>query len=155
MKLSIPGFGDYDIEKLILDLNGTITLDGKIIDGVFERIKELSKSFSIFVATADTNRNAKDIVKGLNVRLFKIEKGKEKEQKFELLLKIGKDKTVAVGNGANDSLILREAAVGICVVGKEGAAKEAILSSDIVVFDIKDALDILLFPKRAIATLRR
>jgi soluble P-type ATPase len=62
---------------------------------------------------------------------------------------------VAIGNGANDALMLEHAALGILVMGGEGAAVEALLRARVVVTDICEALDLLLFPKRLIATLRR
>jgi len=68
---------------------------------------------------------------------------------------LGKEKCVAIGNGANDVLMLKQSAIGICVIGKEGASSEAVQHSDIVVYDINDALDLLLNPKRIIATLRK
>jgi soluble P-type ATPase len=51
--------------------------------------------------------------------------------------------------------MLKAAAIGIAVLGHEGAASEAIAAADVVVFDIVDAIDMLLNPKRLIATLRR
>jgi soluble P-type ATPase len=51
--------------------------------------------------------------------------------------------------------MLKESAVGICIVGKEGAAVEAVMSADLVTFDINDALDLLLKPERLVATLRK
>jgi soluble P-type ATPase len=67
---------------------------------------------------------------------------------------LGTSKTIAIGNGSNDESMVREAAVGIAVVGQEGAAARTVLAADIVVNDIRDALDLLLSPARLIATLR-
>jgi len=44
--------------------------------------------------------------------------------------------------------------VAICVIGEEGASVEALLASDVVVKDVKDAINLLLNEKRLIATLR-
>jgi len=49
--------------------------------------------------------------------------------------------------------MIAEAALGICVVGKEGAAGEALGNADLVVTNILDALDFLLKPLRQKATL--
>jgi soluble P-type ATPase len=51
-------------------------------------------------------------------------------------------------------MMLAAAALGIAVVQKEGAATETLSAADVVVSDIRSALDMLLFPKRLIATLR-
>jgi soluble P-type ATPase len=61
---------------------------------------------------------------------------------------------VAIGNGRNDWLMLREAALGIAVIQREGAASKAIRSADIVMTDIHAAFELLLKSQRLIATLR-
>ncbi len=61
----------------------------------------------------------------------------------------------AVGNGANDVEMLREAELGIAVLGYEGLAKGAADAADILVTSVHDALDLLLRPTRLLATLRR
>jgi soluble P-type ATPase len=45
--------------------------------------------------------------------------------------------------------------VGIAVVEGEGAAVATLLAADVVTRDIHDALDLLLSPRRLVATLRR
>jgi phosphoserine phosphatase len=68
--------------------------------------------------------------------------------------KMGAENVVAIGNGVNDSLMLKKAALGIVVIGGEGAAQKTIKEADIVVKDIHDALGLLLNRLRLIATLR-
>ena len=62
---------------------------------------------------------------------------------------------IAVGQGANDARMLKEAALGICVMSQEGAAVETLLSADIVVPNIFVAFDLLDKPLRIAATLRK
>ncbi len=153
--IAVPGRGRFSIEHLILDLNGTIALDGGIIRGVRERVIALSKNVNIIVATADTNKNAEGLLRDLPVALCTIEESREGEQKGRLVREKGREVTVCVGNGSNDVLMLQESVIGICVVGREGASKEAVLASDLVVPSITDALDLLLKPHRVKASLRR
>jgi soluble P-type ATPase len=47
------------------------------------------------------------------------------------------------------------AALRIAVLGPEGMATALLSQSDILVRDINDALDLLLYPQRLAATLRR
>jgi hypothetical protein len=56
---------------------------------------------------------------------------------------------------ANDSAMLQRCALGILVIGPEGSAVEALLKAKVIVPDICSALDLLLYPKRLMATLRR
>jgi soluble P-type ATPase len=51
--------------------------------------------------------------------------------------------------------MLRSAALGITVLGGEGAARETLGACSVVCRDILSALDLLLHPKRLVATLRR
>jgi P-type E1-E2 ATPase len=155
VEVSVPGRGHYHIEHLILDLNGTIALDGKLIRGVKERISALSKKLQVIVVTADTNKNAELLLRDLPVALCRIEEAGEGEQKARLVREKGEDRSVCVGNGSNDVSMLKESAIGICIVGREGASAEAVTASDLVVSHINDALDLFLKPRRLRATLRR
>jgi P-type E1-E2 ATPase len=155
LEISIPGRGHYHIEYLILDLNGTIALDGKLIRGVKERISALSTKVQVIVVTADTNKNAELLLKDLPVALRRIEEAGEREQKARLAKEKGEGRSVCVGNGSNDVSMLKESAIGICIVGREGASTEAMTASDLVVPHINDALDLFLKPRRLRATLRR
>jgi soluble P-type ATPase len=80
--------------------------------------------------------------------------GDHVEAKAAFVRALGESRTIAIGNGSNDESMVRDAVVGIAVVGQEGAAARTVLAADIVVSDIRDALDLLLSPARLIATLR-
>ena len=67
---------------------------------------------------------------------------------------LGAAHTVALGNGANDVLMLRKACLGICVMQGEGTSLQALLASDVVVRSVEEAFDLLLNPDRLVATLR-
>jgi P-type E1-E2 ATPase len=79
----------------------------------------------------------------------------EDEQKAALVRDLGAASVVAVGNGANDALMLKEAALGIAVIEGEGASVAAVVNADVVCRSIRHALDLLLHPRRLSATLRR
>jgi soluble P-type ATPase len=87
--------------------------------------------------------------------VVRLDAGEEAPQKEQFIKKIGPDKTIAVGNGYNDHLMVKEAALGIAVIGREGAARETIANADVVVNEISDALDFILKPLRHRATLRK
>ena len=155
IEITIPGRGNYTIKNLVLDLNGTIAIDGNIIGGVKEKVAMLSQKLDIFLVTADTNKNAERLVRDLPVTLYTIKETEENDQKLRVVLKQGKNNTVSIGNGCNDVSMLKESAIGICIVEGEGASAEAMMASDMVVATINDALDLLLKPHRLRATLRR
>lgn len=155
LKIEVPGWKTLEIENLVLDLNGTIAVDGKVSDKVAKKIYLLKSELNIVVLTADTLGRLEEIKKRLRVEVVKIEQGKEKIQKREYVQKLGGSTTVAIGNGANDELMLAEAAVGIAVLEEEGLACEVITAADVLVRDAAAALDLLMNPIRLVATLRR
>ena len=155
IEINIPGRGIYRFEHLALDLNGTIALDGVLIEGVQERIQNLSRLMDISIITADAVGNAQQLAEALGVKVHKIDAGNESTQKLEFVQCLGSDSTVAIGAGSNDADMLKEAGLGICVLGPEGTAAEAMKNCDVVASDINVALDLLLKPKRLQATLRR
>ena len=152
--LDIPGRGILELEDLVLDLNGTIALDGEVLAGVPERLAALSESLTVHLVTADTQGQAAVIAEQLGVRLVRVAPGDEAEQKRSLVERLGAERVVAVGNGANDAGMLQAAALGIAVLGPEGLAGEAWQAADVVA-GIHQALDLLLHPRRLVATLRR
>ncbi len=139
----------------MLDLNGTIAVDGDIIEGVEGRLHQISRLVNISIVTADTHGSAQRLEEGLDINISRIEPGREDAQKLALVEQLGKENTICIGNGSNDVSMLRESALGICVVGREGLSFEATMSSDLMVLDINDALDLLLKPDRLVATLRK
>ena len=155
IEVKIPGRSVYKFEYLVLDLNGTVSLDGEIMTGVPERIESLRNLINIVILTADTRGKAEELGKKLQVEIRKVHSGDEQVQKFNLVQELGSENTVAIGNGTNDVLMLKESALGICVLGLEGASSEAMNNSDLMIPDINSSLDLLLKPERLIATLRK
>ena len=155
IEIDVPGRGTYRFDHLVLDFNGTLALDGQLLDGVEERLREISKHLQIIIATADTFGTAGSLEARLGAKVLVMEPGSEVAQKRALVEHLDKERTVSIGNGANDVTMLRTAALGICVLGREGASPEALASSDLVFVSINDALDALLNPRRLVAGLRR
>jgi len=154
MRIDIPGWGNIDIGNIVIDLNGTIAIDGKVPLEVKEKINVLSDQAKIYILTADTQGTANEEILGMNAELIKIPGEDSKQGKLDFLKTLDLEMTVAIGNGSNDQLALKEAALGIAVLGDEGISVSTVKSADIVVKNIQNALDLLLEPKRLIATLR-
>jgi P-type E1-E2 ATPase len=153
--VDVPGWSRLELVNLLLDVNGTLALDGSLLPGVAERTGELARQLDVCLITADTHGKGAQIAKTLGVRFLRIEAGAEAGQKEAYLQRLGAEQTVAIGNGANDAYMLKAAALGIAVFGGEGLATGVLQSADIVTGNILDALDLLLKPNRLIATLRR
>jgi soluble P-type ATPase len=148
-----PGWGSYPIRHLVLDLNGTLTLDGAFIPGVKERIHDLSEKLDIHILTADTFGRAAKLCGDLPVTLHIIPEREQIQAKQKYLRGLPL-KTVAIGNGRNDMGMLVDAALGIAVMGPEGTSSEAMRAADVVTMSVHEALDLLIHPERLKATLR-
>ena len=155
INIVIPGRKQYKFQHLLLDLNGTIAVDGKIIEGVKDRLYQLSQLINICIITADTHGTAAKLEREIPIKIHKINCGEEKEQKRKMINQLGNKNTISIGNGSNDVYMLRDSGLGICVLGREGAATEAVINCDLLVQDINDALDLLIEPSRLVATLRQ
>ena len=155
IEIEIPGWGRLRLARLVLDVNGTIAVDGALVDGVAERIEALRERVAVHWVTADTHGRQAALDDQLGFRAVRIEPGQEREQKAELVRRLGAENVCYIGNGANDAAALSEAGLGIAVLGAEGLALEALMAADLLAPSICDALDLLLHPARLIAKLRR
>ncbi|MFW6324236.1 MAG: HAD family hydrolase [Desulfovibrionales bacterium] len=154
MRVEIPGCGLLEIAHLVLDYNGTIALDGELLDGVGKRLEILSRKLDIHVLTADTFGSVAAKTAGLPFSLAVLPPGNQDQAKLDCVNRLGPAGTACIGNGRNDALMLRESALGIAVIGQEGAAGAALTAADVIVTHVQDGLDLLLNPLRLAATLR-
>ncbi len=154
INIEIPGRANLRLSHLVLDYNGTLALDGNLLDGIAEKMEELSGHFQLHVITADTHGTVEEKLAGLPCLYQIIGPDEQDMQKDVYVRSLGADKVVAIGNGRNDGLMLKAAALGIALVQGEGASIVAILHADIICTDILSAFDLLLNPDRLRATLR-
>ncbi len=75
LELEIHGFkvnrfpdGKIVLKHLVMDVNGTLALDGELVPGVLERVRTLESFFEIQLLTADTNRRQPEIDAQLRLR---------------------------------------------------------------------------------------
>lgn len=154
IQLDIPGRGTLRIAHLVMDVNGTIAKDGRLLDKVAKPLAALRDRVTIHLLTADTYGRQDNIDLMLGLRAVRIQPGEEGRQKAEYVQRLGAETVMAVGQGANDAEMLRAAGIGVAVLGDEGLAVTALQSADVVMGSIYDALSLLEYPTRLIATLR-
>ena len=155
IELNIPGRGWVQLEHLVCDVNGTLALDGQLLDGMVRALTTLRDRLNLHLLTANTHNRQDIIDQQLNLRAERIKPDQERRQKAEYIEKLGAERVVAIGQGANDAEMLQAAALGICVLSPEGTAVETLLAADLVVANIFDALNLLEKPLRIVASLRR
>ena len=155
IKINIPGRGDYELEHLVMDVNGTLAIDGQLMDGVANKITSLKDELTIHLLTADTHGKQVVIDQQLGLTATRIAPGGEALQKADYVRKLGSKKVAAIGQGANDAQMLEAAQLGICVMSVEGVAKETLLAADLVAPSILSALELFEKPLRIVASLRK
>lgn len=153
IELDIPGFGQLRLEHAVFDVNGTLAVDGQPMPEIRSRLQELKLHLHIHLLSALSHGNQVTLEDAFSFPIFHIEPGGEAQKKADYLRRLGAEACVAIGNGRNDVLMLEAAALGIAVIEREGGAVQALQAADVVV-DTRTALDLLLNPRRLLATLR-
>lgn len=158
IEIAIPGFGAFKLRSAAMDFNGVLGLDGELMPGVAERLRELASLLHLYVLTADTYGTVHAAMDGLPVDLRIVKTGpnlpREDEAKRTATVGMQRD-VVYIGNGYNDRLAMEVSQLSILVIGPDGASVEAMEHADLVVTDVTHALDMLRHPNRLRASLRR
>lgn len=147
----IPGASRIELHDLLVDVNGTLTDRGTLIDGVRSRLRALSAACSIHLVSADTFGTLDALAGELGVGATRVSSG---EEKLDFVNRCGAATCGVVGNGRNDALALTAAALGVVVLGPEGASPRSLAAADLLCRSITDALDLLADPRALAATLR-
>jgi len=155
ISISITGSNELNLRYLVLDFNGTLAVDGKLLEGVVNKLNALAYNLEIHIISADTFGNVKEQLEKVKCKIKIIDETDQQLQKLGYIAQLGNDSVVAIGNGKNDALMLKHAALGICMIQKEGASQESMMAADVICNNILDALDMLTNPLRLKATLRK
>ncbi len=153
--IKISGFKDIEIENIVFDYNGTLAKDGQISNEIKNLLKVICSKYNVYVITADTFGTVKEELKELDLEVKVLSSCDHTNEKMEFILSLGKEVTVAIGNGNNDKSMLKSAVISIAIIGDEGCSKEALFASSIICKDIKNVIELFLYPKRLVATLRK
>lgn len=153
MKYVIPGQEDLNIETIILDLNGTLSVGGSLVEGVHERLDQLKGlGFKLVFFTGNTRNDADSLANELGIE-WKL--AKNAEEKKALALQMEPETCASIGNGLIDLELMKVVKLGIATLQAEGVHVQTLINSDIVVPSINDALDLFVDQQRLIATLRK
>ena len=153
IQIEVPDFGLLRISNIVCDYNGTLAVDGKLLPEVSERINDISGA-EVHVITADTFGFAQEQLADTNCRLTICPKENQAIWKRDYVRSLNAATSACIGNGRNDRLMLKEAALGIALLQAEGASVETVLNAHIVCASVIDAFEYFTKPKRLIATLR-
>jgi soluble P-type ATPase len=151
IRIDIPQWGAIELHHAVFDVNGTLAVDGMPIPGVVDRLQALGEHLSLHALTAGTHGNIVELERVLGFPLHIISNG---EEKMHFVEQLGPASVIAFGNGRNDVGMLRLAAIGVAILAGEGVAIDAVQAADLLAPGPVEAIDLLLKPKRLIATLR-
>jgi soluble P-type ATPase len=152
IETNVPGHGLLNIDTIILDLNGTLAVGGKVVPGVSEKLEKLKrKGLRLVLFSGDTRGNAKKIADDLGIDYIQAGTVEEKGEKAK---KLGPETCAAIGNGLIDLMKIGAVNLGLVTLQAEGVHLKTLLAADIVVPSINDVLDLFVDEKRLIATLR-
>lgn len=153
--ITIPHFKTLRLRHVVCDYNGTLAKDGILIPEAGEMLKSLCETCNVHVVTSDTFGIVKEQLEGFDVTIRVLESDNHTLEKAAYLDELVAKHCVAIGNGNNDSMMLKDAALGIAIMGDEGCAMSAVMNAEILCRSITDALGLLMNEKRMIATLRK
>ncbi len=155
MNIEIDGFGKIEAEYLVSDLNGTLAMFGKVSPKTKNLIKQLKSKLKIFILSADTFNNGKEIADDLGVEFHKLSGTKSQAlEKYEFLLNLGPEKSIVMGNGRNDYMMIQKAKLAFGIMGEEGINPKTLKEADLIVNSPENALKMLLNPIALKAGLR-
>lgn len=154
LEIIIPGREKMMIENIVFDFNGTLAVDGKVSETIKEMIIDINKFLNVFILTADIYGTVNKQCESLGVSIKTFPQENTGIEKKKIVQKLGKLKTITIGNGFNDILMMEDSILSIGVIGKEGACSKLLTSSDIIVSDIIDVFHLINNKDRIRATLR-
>lgn len=104
LSVAISGHATLTLEHLVLDVNGTIALDGALLPGVAELLAALRPTLTLHLVTADTHGRQHEIDRELGLTATLLPAGIDQaEAKAALVRGLGVGRVAAIGNGANYS----------------------------------------------------
>ena len=150
----IPGRDNIEIENIVFDYNGTIAVDGKLIEGIKELINTLARYVDIYILTADTYGTVENECMDIDGKILTFPQDNAGESKKKIVEELGGQRTLCLGNGYNDIPMFEESILSIGIIEGEGASGKLLSKADIVVRNIIEGMNILLNKNMVKATLR-
>jgi len=152
MRIEIPKGETIEINTIVLDLNGTLSVNGIVSNKTKELIVKLKElNYRIVLISGDIRGNAKQISDELQLDLFL---GATSLEKANQMQQFNKETTAAIGNARIDIGTFEHAKLTIATMQAEGIHTAIIKHVDIIVPTIENALDLFIDVKSLAGTLR-
>jgi len=152
MFFNIPQGENFEINTIVLDLNGTLTVNGILSEETKKLILQLKNlGYRIVLISGDIRGNAKIISEELQIELFL---GKTSTEKALQMKNFNKENTAAIGNARIDIGTFANAKFSVATLQAEGIHAKILKYVDIIVPNINDALNLFINKKSLEGTLR-
>lgn len=148
-----PGQEALQIDHLLIDFEGTLAMDRRVHPKAKDKINLLSKRLKIYIFAKEEKERVEEVLRRVRAEIVFLNQGDSSKQKLEFLNSLGGFRTAVIGNGVDDLPMLKEAALGMVILGKEGTSGALIQVANLIFTNVIDALDFLLKPLRQRATL--
>ncbi|MFA9370279.1 MAG: hypothetical protein ACERIH_01045 [Labilibaculum antarcticum] len=153
LKYKVPGVGTIEIDTLIVDSDGTLTVRGEIVSGVIERIQRIqSFGVNVVMISSDQRGNARGLADFCGITYYEANNSREKE---DILLSLGSRNVASIGNARIDIGLFVQSVVSVATLQGEGIHKDVIDHVDIIVPSVNDALEFFMDENTFIATMKR
>ena len=114
IEVDIPDFGQLELVYLVLDFNGTLAVDGRLLPSVADQLNALSEQLEIVVLTADTFGSAHNALADVACKLTVLPPGNQTIGKRDIVRRLGVARCVCVGNGRKRSPHAARGGAGDC-----------------------------------------
>ena len=152
MLIKGPNKEIINIENIILDLNGTLAVNGQVSEKAKQLVVELKQlGYKLVLISGDIRGNAKNVAEELDLDLYL---GTNSSEKAKQMQRFDKEKTAAIGNARIDIGTFENAKISIATLQSEGIHSGIINYVDLIVPSIEDALNLFIDVKSLEATLR-
>src|SRR5260221_5751646 len=103
IELNIPSRSVLRLAHVVLDVNGTIAKDGRLLDKVAKPLSGLRDRLTVHLLTADTYGKQDNIDLMLGMRATRLKAGNEAAQKAHYVPQLGAEAVVATGQVPNNA----------------------------------------------------
>lgn len=153
MKYNPTNVGEIELDRILIDLNGTLSVYGKIAESTKTLVAQLKAGgFEIYLISGNGRGDIDKVAEEIGATFYEAKSSEEKEK---IALQLNNEKCVALGNGRIDIGLFKHAKIRIATLQGEGIHTGIIEYVDIIVPTINDAFRLLLDVKAFEGTMRR
>ena len=95
-----------EIEFILIDFEGTLASDRRVHPKAKDKINLLSKRTKIYILTKEEKERVEEVLKKIKAEITYLTGGESFQKKLDLLRQLGAGRTVAIGNGVDDGLMI-------------------------------------------------